>query len=375
VLDVFDDSRGERNLRQARAAVLSAARRLPTLHDWACYRRNAVINAVGQQTSSTVTYDHTGGAYERMLTLAAGTWPAWAEFGEVRINNVIYQVESRKSDTVITLDERSNPGADLAAGTSYSLFRSRYPLPLDFRRMDSLYRSDRSSSLDTVTPGYAYAETMQGYGPTGTSVQIAIVSDPKYLGGRSVQLSPAPTSAQPVMFQYWRSMRQLRVLEETTGTVTTSGTALTMLASVLEDKHVGCLIRFSDNGSTAPTSALGNRSDVFNPAYHEATIMSRSSSTAAIIDVAPPTALATVKYSISDPIDLFAGTMWDAFLRLAEWEFSTLVGNKTTSEREMRFWRELEIARDGDRMITDIKDAATAWTEDHGWSLGEVTVT
>lgn len=365
LLDIFADDESERVIRQCRAAVQQAARRLPLFHEWKCFKRRAVINTVAAYTTGTVAYTHSS----RTLTLTDGTWPSWAAFGEVKIDNVVYQVESRTSDSAIVLEPNSNPGANIASGASYSLFRSRYPLPVDFRRLDDMYRSDRGGPLSTTTPEAVFGQVMAGYGTTGSPLQLTVFSDPKYLGGQAVQFSPGPNSAISVMFQYWRGMRQLRTLQYSTGTASASTTALTISGGVLTDLHVGCLIRMSSDGSTAPTSLLGNRSDVLNPAAHEAVIVARSSTTEATLDAAPSSALSAVLFTISDPIDLDSPVMWDAFLKLAVWEYSSITNRKDEPKHRANFYEALNIARDADRRTSNLESAATAWQESQGWYL------
>tara|TARA_E500000331_G_scaffold356741_1_gene416026 strand:- start:6364 stop:9285 length:2922 start_codon:yes stop_codon:yes gene_type:complete len=66
------------------------------------------------QGSYTITYDHTGGTYERMLTLSGATWPASAEHGYIFIGGTTYNVYRRISDTVLILDKEFNPGSDFS---------------------------------------------------------------------------------------------------------------------------------------------------------------------------------------------------------------------------------------------------------------------
>jgi len=66
------------------------------------------------QGSYTITYDHTGGTYERMLTLSGTTWPAAAEHGYILISGTAYNVYRRISDTVLILDKEINPGSDFS---------------------------------------------------------------------------------------------------------------------------------------------------------------------------------------------------------------------------------------------------------------------
>jgi len=77
----------------------------------------------GAYTTGTIEYDHTGSANEFEVTLSGvgAEWPAWAATGVITILGVEYTVDARISTTILTLDSSSNPGADVAASTAYSL--------------------------------------------------------------------------------------------------------------------------------------------------------------------------------------------------------------------------------------------------------------
>ena len=99
-----------RDLRMAKRAVDNAYREIAQAHNWRCYRAGYAIHTDADYDTGTITYDHTGGAYERMLTLASGTWPANAAYGELKLSGYgPYPVAARISDTVITLYEDQNP--------------------------------------------------------------------------------------------------------------------------------------------------------------------------------------------------------------------------------------------------------------------------
>jgi hypothetical protein len=117
--------------RDARRSILSGLRELMTAHRWSYYYQRGRLATVEPYDTGTIAYDHTGGASERMVTLTDGTWPSWAAFGSVVIDDVTYDVATRVSDSVITLTSTSNPGEDVAAETEYTLLRDTYPLAAD----------------------------------------------------------------------------------------------------------------------------------------------------------------------------------------------------------------------------------------------------
>src|SRR5687768_4879723 len=101
-LDFFDLDRTSRSARQARRAVVTAYRDLPTLSRWSFYKRNIeLITEPSQQF--TAIFDFTGGVYERQLEISSGTWPTNAARGRVIIDGVSYRIDERKSATVVTL--------------------------------------------------------------------------------------------------------------------------------------------------------------------------------------------------------------------------------------------------------------------------------
>lgn len=82
---------------------------------------NEVEIGLDSYSTGTVVYDHTGGANERQLTLTGGTWPTWAKSpGRIFINEDWYSLDTRVSDSIVTLKSTDNPGADVASTTFYA---------------------------------------------------------------------------------------------------------------------------------------------------------------------------------------------------------------------------------------------------------------
>jgi hypothetical protein len=105
-------------------------------HRWSFLRAEYTIATVAPYSTGTVAYDHTGGANERQLTLSSGTWPSWAASGVVIIDDTWYEVDTRVSNSIVTLDATNNPGADISAGETYRLVQVEYDLPTNFGGMD-----------------------------------------------------------------------------------------------------------------------------------------------------------------------------------------------------------------------------------------------
>jgi hypothetical protein len=93
------------------------------IHQWRFLDRQFFAAYQAPYDTGTVTIS--GGT----VTLDSGTWPTWAADGLLRVDGHSLFVTARTSDTVITI---SNTGLAEAAGTEYTLYRWRYPMPSDF---------------------------------------------------------------------------------------------------------------------------------------------------------------------------------------------------------------------------------------------------
>lgn len=78
--------------------------------------------------TGTVSYDHTGGSSERLVTLSGGSFPAWVDTdAAITIAGVRYPIASVLSSTTLTLNAASstntvnNPGADVGSTSNWSV--------------------------------------------------------------------------------------------------------------------------------------------------------------------------------------------------------------------------------------------------------------
>lgn len=332
------DTRSGVNERRARACVLQAYRDLPSRANWHYFYRQRLLQTNTQQTSSTITYDHTGGAYERVVTLASGTWPSWAAFGRLIIDEVHYEVEDRKSSTELTLTETSNPGEDVAALTSYILYRSAYPLPSNFRSLVSLWDVDEQREIAHVDP--AQHHKLQSYYDTpSTPVDVSIRATGEYYGSMAVHFSPPPDTAKTYDLLYMANPRPLVIDEYNAGTVevSLSSTTVTGTGTVFPTNCVGSVIRFSTTAAV-PTSVLGGIAPGGgghdNYFAFQGVIKTRTSATVLVLEEAAPVAIPSGSaYVISDPLDLEPGAMLTAFLRATEAEYASRAGRDDAKQR------------------------------------------
>jgi hypothetical protein len=325
--DVFDIASADvttRNYRSMQRAVDQSYRDLPRKSRWSYYERRLQIQTVAAQSTGTITYEHAGGTYEREVTLSGATWPTDSKFYNILIDNERYKIEDRKSTTVITLNPDTNPGADVAAGTSYDLFRANYPLPVTLRRASPLVELAASLPVYYIPPNQMVEHAVARYTPQ-QPLRYTIRSSGDYYGGAEVEFSPPPLRARTYDFMGEVEPRALGTFKYNSGTVTiTSGqTTVTLSGGTFTDGHVGDIIRFSSS-STAPTGLFGDPDESDNPYTAQRVILSKDSDTTVTIDETVSSTLSSVAYVISSPLDIPTGDLFNYLLRLYELQYMRL---------------------------------------------------
>lgn len=340
----------DRTYRRARSACLAAYRDLQNAHDWRYQARRINLQTVASYGTGTIVYDHTGGTNELEVTLSDGIWPSWADFGRIIIDGVTYSVDSRKSDTVVTLKSSSNPGADVAAGTSFTIYRGVYPLPVNFRRLHRLYDIEQDREIPIIDPDQHHRMNVSYYQTPGVPQYATIVNDGEYLGALSLSFLPPPSTIRQYEMRCELEPRAMDIYKYATGTVTTdasttvegSGTAFT---SAME----GSVLRLSSSVTVEPTSVVGNLAAADNLFAAQRIIMEVTDANTIVVDSAIAT-LSGVKFTISDPVDIHENSMFTALLRWAEWEFAAQTNRdpKDVDMREQRKNRALTMAMEAD---------------------------
>lgn len=328
-----------------RRAILDAYREMPGLHAWTYFVQIGRVFLNPAYLTGTITYDHTGGTYERQLTLSGGTWPAWAARGAVRINGVTSFVDQRVSDTVLTLDSSQNPGADVDAGTAYELVQDSYQLPIDFTVGDRGLPETCWAGMQYVRPA-DWLASRRYFALSGTAWSYTFTSDPKAAGRLVLRIDPAPQVASTLDFVYRRRSRDIKIWEQTKGraSVTSGNNVITLSqGGLFAAAHIGSVIRLSDGAVNPPTDLDG-----LYPYVVERTILQRISSTQAMVDDAVDTAYSSVAYRISDPVDVEPTGMYNA-LYTAAIRWLCIARNRKELPDATSNWRfALELAKEAD---------------------------
>ena len=322
LVDYLGGAATDQVVRDSKRACASALRDLANAHRWSYHYTHGRVLLNAPYSTGTVAYDHTGGTYERMMTLTSGVWPTWTTYGQIRVpsaststtDSVIYEVEDRKSDTVITLSATLNPGADVTAGATYSLYRDSYELPSDFIAQDQALYQDSFADMEYVHPRDWLRYSRYRYS-SGIPRFFSIIGDDTNNGRMEMRVTPPPDAAKTVDFVYQRRPRSLRIMAVSAGSISSavSGTrTITGVGTAFDSTMIGSVIRLSSS-VTAPTSDIGD-----NPSAFESVITAVSSSVVLLVRDALTSDFASVAYVLSDPIDIEHGAMLTAFQRCAE---------------------------------------------------------
>ena len=299
-------------------AATEAYRDLANAHTWSYlytqgrfYTSAAFAGADG----ATIAYRHTGGAYERMVTLSGDVWPDWASDGYLRVGQVAYRVDERKSATVLTLSDTLNPGDDIASGTPFTLYRDTYLLPEDYIAQDQALHEGNFGGMAFSHPKDWLYENRFVIA-SGLPEFYAITGDPKYPGRLVIRVYPWPVEVKSIDYLYKRRPRALRTILEARGkvTITSGSTTLNGTGTVFSPILVGSVVRLSANGIKPPTSLI--KGD--NPAAFESVVKTFVSPTQVVLQDPADQAYSSVMYTASDPIDIEQGAMLNAYLRCVE---------------------------------------------------------
>jgi hypothetical protein len=359
VVDVFTGQDAEpRTWRNARRAVDEAYTQMAGKRNWRYYQRTYQLLTEDAYSTGTIEYDHAGGTYERMVTLTDGTFPTNARYFSLLLGRLRYDVEDRKSDTVLTLTENSNPGSDLSA-TSFTLYRDSYPLPDDFYRMGRLVDTlCGARAIRQVTADQLLVHN-RGLLTTQLPWVYAVTPSLHYAGGVAIQFAPSPTVARNYDAIYRGRGLPFKVEKAYDGTVTTVAGSAAVVGSADTDfsqDMVGAILRVSSDTGLLPTGPMGNieASEEDNHYAEQYVIKSVTDARHLTLETVPVTGYTDTKYTISSRLDVEAGSMLTYFLRLCEAFFARIEGRKDRTEREA--WAEqalIDAAGDNNSQMSD----------------------
>ena len=302
-----------------RQSIDEAYTRLFQEHPWRYYTRPGRITLSAPYSTGSIS---TSGS---TLTLAGGTLPTWAGEGTLQISGhgKLYRLRSRTSNSTALFHPDFTPASNVAAGTTYTLFQTRYALPGHLLKFCGL--ADESYGLDG------------NYMPAGELLKLerldamswsgcfrwTIMPSAAEMGTYSLVTYGYPDRAQTIDYVGQFAPRPLKydgfaryssgVSGYTISTVTAGDTTCTATGFTPEAGCIGSVLRFALNGATrVPTGTAG-----INPYNFQKIITNVASSTITFDSAADATTTST-HFAISDPIDM-PPWMISAFYRCCEY--------------------------------------------------------
>lgn len=323
------DQNGDKNMAQARLALADAVRTFPVLHRWNFYKAVGRVNLIRPYNAGTVTFDPVANT----LTLAGGTWPAWAVGGRVRVGLVTALVAARTSGTVVALDSiLTFPAAFAAKG--YRLFLDAYDLPPDFNAMQSTFGADCWGGLRySSTTSYLWGSEVDD--AVGPPVYFTVF--PKRTGGFRLGIRPYSDQDRTLDFLYYRTMRPVKYdVGLNLGTVNVSGTACVCTKPMFVPDMAGSVIRITNTASPPELKGI---------VVHETTIAAVTTPTDLTLTDPFPVTATGLGYTVSDPIDVEPNTGATAFMWLAIRTAASEAMSKGSSTANGQYQEALENAK------------------------------
>lgn len=339
--------------RDIRAAIHKAYAELTTIRDWAYYHVHGRIITDAPYSTGTVSSSGV------TVTLAGGTWPSWAGTGAyLKVGEQICRVASRTSGSVVVLDSSLALKADVTS-QPYTLYRTVYPLPADFRNMDEPSDEYNWWSGVYVTPDQAM-KLERVSNTSGTPLHWTVIKDPDSTGW-AIKLIGYPTERETIDFTYRRTARPLRYSGHEAalrqGTIARTGDAVTGSGTAFASAMAGSVLRVGD------TTSIPGPIESLAPWVSETFIESVGSATA-LTTADSGTIAASTKYLITDPIDV-ARHMEQAVDSCCDYWLARIRGTSPDKAFAM-YQRDLRLAFEQDQLAPVSGRSEEVW-HDGGW--------
>jgi hypothetical protein len=321
-----------------RTAIQRAYSELSTLRDWNYYQTHGrirfAINWLG-----TVTYTQS----TRYFDLVSGdAFPANAALCRMRLDNTVTKIASRVSNTRLQCDSILTPTTDLVNPTAATLYQDTFPLPSDFRSLDSPIDHVAWTRFIYATPDQAM-KLENANNLAGPPHAWTVIKDPSGTGW-AIKVVGYPVANSNLDFTYRRLPRRLRIsgheASSRQGTVTISGTTVTGSGTAFTSAMVGSVLRVGTSSESPGSDGS------LTPYQGEAVIASVASATSCTL--ATSLTASAAKYIVTDIVDMSTG-MHNGFLSCANYWLARTRNTKPDNAFAM-YQRDLRLAMESDAL-------------------------
>jgi hypothetical protein len=321
-----------------RTSVQRAYSELSTLRDWNYYQMHGRIKFLTSWKGS-VTYSKD----TRFIDLSSGdAFPTNSVLCRMRVNNTVLKIAQRVSNTRLLCDPVLTHPTDLVSPTSAIIYQDTFPLPADFRTVDSPIDHVAWTRFIYVTADQAM-KLENANNLAGPPHAWTVIKDPQGTGW-AIKVVGYPVENSNLDFTYRRLPRRLRISghEATSrqGTVSISGTAVTGTGTAFTQGMVGSVLRIG----TATESPGSDGS--MKPYADEAVITAVASATSCTIDRS--LSGSSLLYLVTDICDMSYG-MGNGFLSCAAYWLARIRNTKPDNAFAM-YQRDLRLAMESDQL-------------------------
>ena len=340
--------------RDIRTAIHRAYDEVTTIRDWAYYHVHGRIVLQAPYSTGTVT---SSGA---LVNLTGGTFPSWASTGAyLKVGEQICRVSARTSGTQVLLDSTLSLKANVTA-QPYTLYRTVYPLPSDFRNLDEPSDEYNWWSGLYVTPDQAM-KLERVSNTSGEPYHWTVIKDPDSTGW-AIKVIGYPTGTETLDFTYRRTARPIRWSGHETaaraGTVQVIGDGFVNGTNTAFSSSMnGAILRLGDTtNSPGPIESM-------TPWVNELKIISVADVYTLIAQTSAAT-FAGTKYLITDPIDV-APHMHAAIDSACDYWLARIRGTGEDKAFQL-YQRDLRLAMEQDQLAPLSGRSREVW-HDGGW--------
>lgn len=298
-----------------RMAIRSAMRLVSAEHSWPYYADYLHLNTQETYTTGTITYT----ASTRTVTLAGGTWPSWAAYGSLIIDELHARVDAVASSTSLTVIANDAPVDDYTG--EFTIYQYQFPIDAT----TNIYRFgkaqvDQANWLEYVNPMMFETDIRKQYLVSGGRPRWFTVSrDFRNTGRQLFSMWPYPTTEMRVRMGYIRHPADILYWSYETGKValTSGDETVTGTDTVFKANMAGCLLRSGSDIVNVPTDADGAY-----PAVNESVIASCTSATSLELAEDATTTQSEASVCISSLMDFDYNIMTELVLYRARLELA-----------------------------------------------------
>lgn len=295
IMDVFDLSDNEMDVRRAKRSASWGYEQAMTRHQWNIYDEETTVRFSEEDKEGAISVSTSG------VVTRTEAWPIWADLASLYIgDDRAYRVRSKDSDTQLTLEDWNGQSE---SPDSYSLRQDRVLLPDNVREVYDVWYQQKDKCLQAVDVKtfreYDRPRVYRGSDPRLVCFRTALLNGKQKT---ELRISPAATSAVDLDVAYMRHSRTPKVLEYCTG-VNASGSTVTLSSpSPFGVSLVGCLVRVAATTDNSPESELGFGISSEVPVAFEGFITGQA--TASEFTVVGIPAMTDGKIVITDTLDI-----------------------------------------------------------------------